>query len=185
MNPKATSRETLLEASLSLAKEHGFSALNMRRIAELSGVSVGCVYRYFPSKAELMAATVEKVWESIFHKAAPCEAPGDFLSCVSWLFACIKDGSAEYPAFFSIHSAGFQKEDLPEGRKVMAQYLGHIRGGMRAALEADSAVRQGVFNNRFSKDDFFDFVFEYLLLLGTKGAHDCGFLLGLIDKLLY
>ena len=58
MNNTATSRAELLEICAQLASEKGFQALGIRDLAEAAGVSVGCIYNYFPSKASLLAAVV-------------------------------------------------------------------------------------------------------------------------------
>ena len=67
MNKTVTSREAILAASQKLVMEKGLQAVNMRTVASVCGVAVGSVYNYFPSKAELLTATVENVWREIFH----------------------------------------------------------------------------------------------------------------------
>ena len=69
MNTFITSREAILAASRKIATEQGLQAINIRAVAQNCGVAVGSVYYYFPSKADLVAATVEDVWKSIFHMA--------------------------------------------------------------------------------------------------------------------
>ena len=61
MNKTVTSREAILAASQKLVMEKGLQAVNMRTVASVCGVAVGSVYNYFPSKAELLTATVENV----------------------------------------------------------------------------------------------------------------------------
>ena len=115
MNHAATSREALLQASLSFAAQEGLRSLNIRSIAGACGVSVGCVYRYFPSKAALISATVGKIWEHIFHMTAGGCAQDDFRSCVSWVFACIRNGCQEYPSFFRQHADAFSAGERQDG----------------------------------------------------------------------
>lgn len=47
--------------------EKGLSAINMRTVASACGVAVGSIYKYFPSKTDLIYATVADVWKDIFH----------------------------------------------------------------------------------------------------------------------
>jgi len=185
MNHAATSKEALLEASLAIARTSGLQNLGIRDIARACGISVGCVYRYFPSKAELLSATVEQIWRQIFHQSVGCGRPQGFRPCVDWVYGCIRSGSAEYPSFFSVHSAGFGQNGLSVGRAAMEHYLGHIQRGLLQALQQDPDIRPGVFDQAFTAEDFTGFVLENLLALGTRQEPDCGYLLSLIGKLLY
>ena len=65
MNTVVTSKEDILKASRELIRERGWSAISIRSVAAACGVSVGSIYNYFDSKAELMSAAVESVWRDI------------------------------------------------------------------------------------------------------------------------
>ncbi|MBY8877824.1 TetR family transcriptional regulator [Actinacidiphila acidipaludis] len=52
-------RRRILDASTRLACGGGFDAVQMREVAESSGVALGTLYRYFPSKIHLLAATMQ------------------------------------------------------------------------------------------------------------------------------
>lgn len=67
MNIAATSKEEILEVSRKLVLEKGLSTVNMRMVAKECGVAVGSIYNYFPSKSDLVCATVETIWKDIFH----------------------------------------------------------------------------------------------------------------------
>lgn len=68
MNTVVTSKEEILRVSRALIQEQGWAALNIRSVAAACGVSVGSIYNYFNSKAELVGETVESVWHEIFHQ---------------------------------------------------------------------------------------------------------------------
>ncbi|PGH50612.1 TetR family transcriptional regulator [Streptomyces sp. Ru87] len=51
-------RRRILEAAVRLASDGGFDAVQMREVAERSGVALGTLYRYFPSKIYLLVATL-------------------------------------------------------------------------------------------------------------------------------
>ena len=185
MNHTATSKEELLAASLRYANEAGLEAFNMRGIAALCGVSVGCVYRYFPSKAALLAATVEKVWEIIFCQIDGYAAPEDFREYIRRLYACIRNGSAEYPAFFAVHASVFSPDEKDEGRAVMNSYLCTILNGLVKALTADPRVRPDAFDDSFTAEAFAAFLFQNLVGLAERREDDCNYLIHLAEKLLY
>ncbi len=51
-------RERILEAALDLFSERGYRAASMPEIARAAGTAVGNLYRYFPSKEELLDAAL-------------------------------------------------------------------------------------------------------------------------------
>ncbi|WP_411130204.1 TetR family transcriptional regulator [Streptomyces sp. x-19] len=52
-------RRRILHTSARLASRGGFDAVQMREVAESSGVALGTLYRYFPSKVHLLVATMQ------------------------------------------------------------------------------------------------------------------------------
>lgn len=51
-------RDKILEVAAQVFREHGFEAASMSQIAALAGGSKGTLYNYFPSKEELLLATM-------------------------------------------------------------------------------------------------------------------------------
>jgi AcrR family transcriptional regulator len=52
-------RRRILHTTAQLACRGGFDAVQMREVAETSGVALGTLYRYFPSKIHLLVATMQ------------------------------------------------------------------------------------------------------------------------------
>lgn len=185
MNNLATSKEALLDISVNLASEKGMNALNIRNIAKLGGISVGCVYNYFPSKTSLVTATVEKIWANIFQQAKQGSQPQGFQACVRWIFDSIRNGSEQYPSFFTLHAMSFAADEIGEGRAVMNRFFDHIKMDLLKALREDADVHREVFSDTFQEIDFVNFVFDNLIMLSMKQTSSCDFLLNLIQKVIY
>jgi AcrR family transcriptional regulator len=58
-------RLRILDASISLARQGGYDAVQMREVADLAGVALGTLYRYFPSKVHLLAAAMVRQLEAL------------------------------------------------------------------------------------------------------------------------
>jgi AcrR family transcriptional regulator len=54
----AARREAILAAAYDTLAQNGIAAIQIASIAERAGIAAGTVYRYFPSKTELVAAVV-------------------------------------------------------------------------------------------------------------------------------
>lgn len=73
-------RRRILRAAAALACRGGFDAVQMREVAETSGVALGTLYRYFPSKIHLLVATMqdqlERLMERLRRQPPAGEDPG-------------------------------------------------------------------------------------------------------------
>jgi AcrR family transcriptional regulator len=52
--------DTILEATARVLVKDGFDGLTTNTVAEQAGVSIGSLYQYFPNKAALVAALIER-----------------------------------------------------------------------------------------------------------------------------
>ena len=59
----AERREAIVEAARALAAEGGMAAVQIAPVAVRAGIAAGTVYRYFPSKTELVRAVMTAVSE--------------------------------------------------------------------------------------------------------------------------
>jgi AcrR family transcriptional regulator len=74
----AARERTILAAATSLAAEHGMTAVQIAAVAQRAGIAAGTVYRYFPSKTDLVVELVNRVAaeELAAMRAAANAAPG-------------------------------------------------------------------------------------------------------------
>jgi AcrR family transcriptional regulator len=74
----AERREAIVAAARALAAEGGMAAVQIAPVAARAGIAAGTMYRYFPSKTQLVAAVIEAVSERELAamRAAADAAPG-------------------------------------------------------------------------------------------------------------
>jgi AcrR family transcriptional regulator len=75
--PTASRREELLVAAARLASTRGFQSISMEDIGSAVGVTSASVYRYFPSKADLLASLVTRSTQSLHAGVGPATAAAD------------------------------------------------------------------------------------------------------------
>ncbi len=56
-------RKRILDATIQLASQGGFDAVQMRAVAEQADVALGTLYRYFPSKIHLLVSALQREFE--------------------------------------------------------------------------------------------------------------------------
>lgn len=185
INTIITSREAILEVCKKLVSESGLHSLNIRNVAEKCNISIGSVYNYFPSKTDLIVATIKEVWQSIFQENQISSQTESFTEYVSQIFENFQSGVKEYPHFFTSHSMSFAASDKDKARIVMDQYFGHLKAKMLDVLSKDRKVASAAFSEYFSKLDFIDFVFSNLFMLLINQEDSCALLIEVIKRTIY
>ncbi|MEG1475746.1 MAG: TetR/AcrR family transcriptional regulator [Longicatena sp.] len=183
MNTVVTSKDAILSAARSIVSENGLSALHMRSVAQRCNIALGSLYNYFPSKNDLTMATIESVWQDIFHKEMTCEANTSFLAYVSQIFESVQQGMQTYPNFFSAHSISFASSEKKQAHQMMDRYFQHMKEGLLSILEHEN-IRKDVFGDTFTKQDFVEFIITSLLTLLIQHS-SCHTLLEIIKRTIY
>ncbi|GAB2860485.1 cholesterol catabolism transcriptional regulator KstR [Nocardioides pacificus] len=70
-------RKRILDATISLASQGGFDAVQMRAVAEQADVALGTLYRYFPSKVHLLVSALARQFERAEKAGRSVPIPGD------------------------------------------------------------------------------------------------------------
>lgn len=85
----AARHEAIIEAARVLACENGLRAVQIAPVAERARVAAGTVYRYFPSKEDLVAAVVSDTADRAVAaiRAAAAASPGELSALASALVA--------------------------------------------------------------------------------------------------
>ena len=144
----AARRAAILAAAASAAAEGGMAAVQIAPVAERAGIAAGTVYRYFPSKAELVAALVAALCEreiaAIEHAAKAAPGPLSALAAAITTFAA--RALAEPRLAFALIAEPVEAElDLARGayrRALAAQFERLVRNAVegRHLPEQDVAL---------------------------------------------
>lgn len=185
MNTIVTSKEEILKTSRELIQQQGWSGVSIRSVASACGVSVGSIYNYFDSKAELIAATVESVWCEIFHRPEDEGVFRDTQACVTWLYDRLAYGGQQYPGFFNLHSLGFLGEEKPDGKRRMQETWQHILEGLCEVLQRDAKIRPDAFNQQLTAQQFADVLFSLMLSALLRQDYDPTAVLEIVRRTLY
>jgi AcrR family transcriptional regulator len=80
-------RRVLLEATITCLDKFGYAATSIARIQEQADVSRGALTHHFPSKEELMVATIDNLLEHLLHPSLPSKklSQTDIIADLRWL----------------------------------------------------------------------------------------------------
>jgi AcrR family transcriptional regulator len=85
----AARKDAIIAAARTLASESGMAAVQIVPVAERAGIAAGTVYRYFPSKDDLVGALVEAIAEQEIAavRSAAAAAPGPLSALAAAIMA--------------------------------------------------------------------------------------------------
>ena len=185
MNPMATSKENILQISRKLIQQNGWAGVNIRSVAAACGVSVGCIYNYFESKTDLLSATVESIWNDIFHHPEDEAVFQDTLSCVRWMYKQLEYGCQRYPGFFTHHALGFVQQDTADGKQQMQRAWQHILDALCTVLRNDARIRANAFTEEFTVEKFAEILFSLMLSALVRQDFDPSTVLEIVQRAVY
>ena len=118
-------RQTLLSAARTLLLREGYAALTIRRVAAISGIAVGTVYNYFPSKELLAAAVMLEDWNGALGGIRAACAEAD--SIRAGLCAAYEEVSAFsrrfQPSWSGYSFRGSQQSDFRKRHRLLVRQL--------------------------------------------------------------
>ncbi len=185
MKPAATSREEILSASKQLVSEKGWNALSIRSVAAACQVSIGCLYNYFPSKNELVGATVVDIWKEIFHLPPGCMETGDLRKVLKQWYVQMEEGSRKYPAFASLHSALIVNDEREEGSELMYRAWNQISRTITKLIEQDPAVNPDRLDASFQPEQAAQVLFSLMISSIVREDYDPTLILETTKRLLF
>lgn len=179
------SKESILKVAKEIVSTEGLNALNIRKVARESGIAIGSVYYYFPSKDDLLIDVIEGVWEDIFKlDYAGCEE-NSFVEYIERIFNHTAEGIKKYPNFFTIHSLSFKAQNMNKAKGSMREYLEKFKVNLKISIDRDANVNQNAFDADFTKDKLVQFIISGLVSLVIQKNYDTMTLINMIKKILY
>jgi AcrR family transcriptional regulator len=143
----AARQEAILEAARALAAEGGMGAVQIAPVAARAGIAAGTVYRYFPSKTELVAALVAAVSErelAAVRRAADA-APGPLsalAAAVTTLAArALRHHRLAWAAIAEPVDAEIDAVRLVHRKALAAELEGRLAAALRAGHLPEQDVR--------------------------------------------
>jgi len=141
----AARREAILAAAYETLAENGIAAVQIAPVAERAGIAIGTVYRYFPSKTELVAAVVTGLAgdEIAALGRAAAHAPGP----LSALAAALATFAVRAMARRRLVLALVADPAEPELTEALASYRWAI------AAELEKLIRNALENGQLQQQD--------------------------------
>jgi AcrR family transcriptional regulator len=137
-------RQAILAAAFDVAAGQGLAAVQIVAIAEQAGIAAGTVYRYFPSKAELIAALADAFsrQELTVLQAAAREAPGPLSALAAAIMTFALRAIAHRRLFFALTAEPAEAEIDAARARFRGALVSELRSLIARAADAGGLADQ-------------------------------------------
>lgn len=185
MNHSVTSNELLLQAAKRIVKREGIEKLNIRAIAKECGISIGAVYNYFPSKADIIFAMVEDFWKNVFHSQnCDIKTNSSFPELFGEVYQNLFQNIKQFEQEFLSQMVELTGEEKRKGKNIEEIYFKHMKEGFLKSLDTDTEIKEEIFNETFTKEKFWGFVFSQMMWMLKSGQEDYKFFQEILKRIL-
>lgn len=183
---KTINKEELLKGAREIVDEQGLEKLNIRCLAQRCNISIGSVYNYFPSKADLIFSLVEDFWKTIFRpEDFSLNNANSFIVFIDELYNSFAKQIKNFKLVYTGYLTLMKSADKDAGKQIEHKYLDMVQKCIREALEIDNSINSCIWTDTFTKDVFSNFVFDNMFFMLVRGKKDCEYLKKIIEKILY
>lgn len=178
-------KDTILSTAKAIAIKQGITKIDIRSVAKNSGIAVGTVYNYFPSKGDLLVAVIEDFWGEAFAEV-DWESFGknDFYNNLERIYNILyihlnkfKENWLEELSFLKTH------EKLL-GKQKQNEYFRNIYNKIMKIMEIDKSLKQYQWTSVISKEKLVEFIFENMIMMLKKGEKDMSFFVVILKKIM-
>jgi AcrR family transcriptional regulator len=144
---QARSRERLarvLDAAEELLVSEGAATFTTTRIAEVAGVPVGSVYRYFPDKAAIVEALALGYWDELaglVQAAAESDERSPLSDPAGEVLAALAAGFRARPGFLALWYGGLRTEAVRDATRPVREAIAESVGRILAIHHPDADPR--------------------------------------------
>ena len=188
----ATTRTGLLEATLASLAERGYAHTTTTEVCRRAGVSQGALFKHFPTKVDLLAASAERVLLSLveaFRAAVPARPPAELDARVKlgvaalWSVFRLPGMHGLFEVYLAARNepalaaalepllVAHRENILGEARALMPELAGSdaLVTGVDAVVYAMQGVALGVFTNDARRER------EHLAFFERLAVHELAF----------
>lgn len=179
-------KEKIIEAAFTIAAKQGLIGISARSVARDAGVSVGYLYKLFPSKSDIMVAAAERYFErTLYQQLCRIEPGQDYVGYCQKLWDCTATTLEVFRRDWLRGSEDLPKPDLLAAQISMDSFLSHARSALEQVARQDKRIAWDLLPPGSDVVGIVEFTLRSLLSSLRKHDTDCLLLLSFLRRGLY
>lgn len=178
-------KEIILSSAKQIALEQGITKINIRSVAQKSGISIGTVYNYYPTKADLLVAVIEDFWSEAFEKINFKTLEGkNFYEKIQEVYDNLYTYLHNFKDNWLEQISLLNAQEKKLGRKKEEEYFDKICNMIISFMDRDESIGDKVWKDCISKEKTAEFIFDNMLLMLKKDESDFEFFIAILKKII-
>lgn len=179
-------KEKIVEAAFTIGAKQGLIGISARSVARDAGVSVGYLYKLFPSKSDIMVAAAERYFErTLYQQLCRIEPGQDYVGYCQKLWDCTATTLEVFRRDWLRGSEDLPKPDLLAAQIRMDSFLSHARSALEQVARQDKRIAWDLLPPGSDVVGAVEFTLRSLLSSLRKHDADCLLLLSFLRRGLY
>ncbi len=181
-----TRRKRIIEAAYRIGDRGGLAAISARGVARDAEVSVGYLYKLFPSKSAIMVAAAQRYFErSLSRELCRVEAGEPYVEYCRRLWGQMQASFEEFHHEWLRDRDDLPKQDLAAAHGAMTSALTHAGAQLEAVIEQDNHIDWTSLPEGTTASSIAQFTMRAMMDSLKRGEGDAALLLTLLEKGLY
>jgi len=140
MNIKNISQEKLIIIAKDIITKDGLTNFSIRNIAKKANVSIGSIYKYFPTKNDILIAIIAQSWNRILSKINN-DNNSSFKETIINVFTVLNEENTSIDGLVNHHKLFTSNENL-NAKNRMKEYQEKIKKIIRNSLLNEKTINK-------------------------------------------
>ncbi len=140
MNIKNISQEKLIIIAKDIITKDGLTNFSIRNIAKKANVSIGSIYKYFPTKNDILIAIIAQSWNRILSKISN-DNNSSFKETIINIFTVLNEENTSIDGLVNHHKLFTSNENL-NAKNRMKEYQEKIKKIIRNSLLNEKTINK-------------------------------------------
>lgn len=178
-------KEVILSQAKKIAVSDGISKINIRTVAKNSGIAIGTVYNYFPSKGDLLISVVTEFWDEAFTDLEGITSTSsNFFDNLEKIYRVLDDYLHHFKENWLNQLALLKADEKVIARKKEEEYFQKVHDKLILLIDRDPDLQDYPWSEVISKEKMAEFIFDHMLIILKKEKGDLTFFIALLKQIL-
>lgn len=178
-------KENILSSAKEIALMQGIGKINIRSVAQKSGVSIGTVYNYYPTKADLIFTVIEDFWTEAFRNIdMETTKERSFYENIEHIYNSLSEHLHKFKTNWLNQISLLNIEEKKLGRKKEGEYFLRIHAMIISLIDMDNTVSAKVWDEEITKEKTAAFILDNMISILKKEQGDFNFFIAVLKKIM-